>query len=144
MKNFINSCLLGELAKTMEANIVEVGDSTRFTCRPLAARTSERNTALGRFSGQIGLPDIKEFKAALDDLVTENLIKVILDFSAVALTKSAVGILVAFAASIHGRNKRLYLYRPSAQVRSVLKELGLTAFFSYLETEDDVLATLVV
>ena len=143
MKEFADSSLFGSLAKILAADI-DQAEGGPFPCRPLAAHTAERSTALGRFRGQIGLPNLKEFKAALGDLVLDNLSKLILDLAAVSLSKSAVGTLIGFAAAMHGRNKRLYLYRPSPQVRAVLKELGLTAFFSYLETEDDIVATLVV
>ncbi len=144
MNEFIDSTLFGSLAKTLTADINEEVTGMRFPCRPYAAYTSERNTSLGRFKGQVGLPSLKEFKAALDDLVSENLTKVIVDLANATLSKSAVGVLVGFAAAMHGRNKRLYLYRPSPQIRAVLKELSLSAFFSYLETEDDIIATLVV
>ena len=143
MNEFADSSLFGSLAKILAADI-DQAEGGPFPCRPLAAHTAERSTALGRFRGQIGLPNLKEFKAALGDLVLDNLSKLILDLAAVSLSKSAVGALIGFAAAMHGRNKRLYLYRPSPQVRAVLKELGLSAFFSYLETEDDIVATLVV
>ena len=144
MNDFVNSTLFGAIARILAADINEEVDGVRFPCRPFAAQTAERSTSLGRFKGQIGLANQKEFKAALDDLVLEHRSKVILDFETVVLSKSAVGVLVGFAAAMHGRNKRLYLYRPAPQVRATLKELGLRAFFSYLETEDDIIATLVV
>jgi anti-anti-sigma regulatory factor len=115
----------------------------RFPCRPLVAYSVERHTALGVFNGQIGLSAVPEFTAAMHDLITENLDKVILDFAQLSLTKSAVGALVGFAAAIHGRNKRLYLYRASPQICAMLKALNLTPYFSFLETEDDVIATTV-
>ena len=144
MNEFVDSTLFGALARILASDINEEAEGVRFPCRPYAAYTSERNTSLGRFKGQVGLPNLKEFKASLDDLVSENLSKVILDLASITLSKSAVGVLVGFAAAMHGRNKRLYLYRPSAQIRAMLKELGISAFFSYLDTEDDIIATLVV
>ncbi|MDL2316597.1 STAS domain-containing protein [Desulfovibrio sp. OttesenSCG-928-A18] len=149
MKDFVDSCLLGALAETMltrmPAEDTPPGEKApRFACRPLAARSSERCTALGRFRGQIGLARTEEFKSALDDLVMENSSKIILDFAELGLTRSGVGVLVGFAASVQGRNKRLYIYRCSAQIREQLRELGLGGFFSFLESEDDVIATLVV
>ncbi len=144
MKNFANPCVLGDLTKALAADIVTVDAAAPFSCRPLHGRTAERDTALGRFRGEIGLPNLAEFKAALNDLVMNTVLKVILDFAEVSLSRSAVGALVGFAAAMHGRNKRLYLFRPSAQVRKTLKDLGLTGFFTVLETEDDILATLVV
>lgn len=144
MNELVDSSLFDALANILAANITAAPEDARFPCRPFAARTAERSTSLGRFTGQIGLPALKEFKASLDDLVSENLSKVILDFADVTLSKSAVGVLIGFTAAMHGRNKRLYLYRPSSQVRAILKELGLTYFFSYLDSEDDIIATLVV
>lgn len=148
MEDFLESPLLRELATAFTADLAsqEQQDEhdTRFFCRPLAARTSERCTALGRFYGHIGLPSVEEFKAAMNDLAEENVNKVILDFSEAALTRSAIGALVGFAASMHGRNKRLYLLRCSDQVRGQIHELGLKHFFTYLETEDDMLTTVVV
>jgi hypothetical protein len=49
-------------------------------------------------------------------------------------------VLVGFAASMHGRNKGLYLYRPSPQIRASLLELELLPFFRILESGNDVLA----
>ncbi|MDR2488803.1 MAG: STAS domain-containing protein [Desulfovibrio sp.] len=144
MNEFIDSPLLGALARVMVVDISSDFEGVRFPCRPLATYTAERNTALGRFKGQIGLPNLEEFRDALNDLMSKNISRIILDVAAVRLTKSAVGALIAFAAAMHGYNKRLYLYRSSAQLRAVLKELGVTAFFSYLETEDDIIATLVL
>ena len=115
----------------------------RFPCRLLVAHSTERHTVFGVFSGQIGLSAVPEFTAAMHDLLSENLSKVVLDFSQLSLTKSAVGALVAFAAAMHGRNRRLYLYQTSAQIRDVLRELKLTLYFSFLETEDDLITTIV-
>lgn len=131
------------LAKAMAIEPVDPYTGARFPCRPLVARSAERHTAFGIFTGQIGLSAVPEFTAALHDLSAENPLKIILDFSRLSLTKSAVGALVAFAAAVHGRNRRLYLYRVSAQIRGVLEKLNLTPFFSFLETEDDIITALV-
>ena len=122
----------------------ESGRELPFACRPLVARSAERKTVFAVFTGQIGLADVPVFKSALHDLTTGNPAKIIVDFADISLTKSAVGALVSFAALIHGLNKRLYLYRPSGQARAVLKELQLSPFFSFLEKEDDIIATLVI
>lgn len=132
------------LADELRVEVCSPEQARRFPCRGLIAYSSERHTAYGVFRGQIGLADVPVFSAAMHSMLTENLSKVILNFADVQLTKSALGALVAFAAAVHGRNKRLYLYRCSAQVRAVLRELGLLRFFSLLETEDDIIATLVI
>lgn len=144
MKEFLDSYLLRDFARAMLANMDDAAQTPRFACRPLAASTSERSTIIARFKGDIGLPNRQEFADALDDLYTDNPLKIILDFAEASLTRSALGILLGFAATAHGRNKRVYLYRPSEQMRALLWELGLSCFFTYLETEDDVIASLVV
>ena len=144
MEEFLDSYLLRDFARAMRADSSKLDEAPRFACRPLAASTSGRSTVIGRFKGDIGLPNRQEFKDALDDLIADNPLKLMLDLSEPSLTRSAVGILVDFAATGLGRNKRMYLYRPSEQVRALLKELKLTDFFSYLETEEDVIASLVV
>lgn len=144
MKEFLDSYLLRDFATAMLADMGELTETPRFACRPLAASTSERSTVIGRFKGDIGLPNGQEFTDALDDLFINNPLKIILDFAEASLTRSAVGILLDFAATAHGRNKRMYLYRPSEQIRAILRELGLSCFFSYLESEDDVIASLMV
>lgn len=115
-----------------------------YPCRPLVAHSLERRTVFSSFIGEIGLADCKRFKAALQDLCTEQVSKIIVDFSGLSLTRSAAGDLVAFAAFTHGMSKRLYLYAISPQIRALLKKLGLTPFFNYLEKEEDIIATLVV
>ena len=132
------------LAGELRIEYSATGNTQRFACRPLAANSVERHTVYGLFSGQIGFADVPIFSVAIHDLATENMVKVILDFADVTLTKSAVGALVGFAAAMHGRNKRLYLFRCSVQVRALLKELDLLPFFSFLESEEDILGALVV
>lgn len=143
MKDFRNSILLGDFARAFATDISSV-ENTEFTCCPIVAQTKENSTIVGRFSGDVGLPQLAEFKQALHSLVKSNLEKIIADFERVNLTRTAVGALVNFAASVHGNNKKLYLYRPSKQVRELFDELELTGFFAILENEDDILSRLTV
>lgn len=115
-----------------------------YACRPVAARSAERHTVFGVFSGSIGLMAVPEFKAALYSLAENESVKVILDFQNVSLSRSAVAALVAFAASMHGRNKRLYLFRPSQTLRAELKKLDLRDFFTIHNEEEDIIASLIV
>ena len=143
MKEFLTSSILGELARTLEADIA-LAEPGVFPCCPLVGRVAGGETVLARLKGPIGLRNRQEFQNALHHIVRNNPAKVILDLADASLSRSAMGVLLDFASLGHGRGKRLYLYRISAQIRSLLKELGLKAFFSYLETEDDVPATLVI
>ena len=132
------------LTDALQVEFSATGQTQRFACRPLAARSAESHTAYGRFAGQISLSNTPDFSAAMHDLISENIDKIILDFSDVTLTKSAAGALICFAAAMHGRNKRLYLFKCQPQVLALLKELGLLPFFSFQETVEDILASLVV
>lgn len=144
MQKYPASMLMQDILTTLKSDLNSAGTDLLFACRPLKGSTFEKDTVLGRFRGEVGLAGVNEFKAALDDLVTEKLVKVVLDLAEVSLSRTAIGALVTFAATMHGRNKRLYLYRVSDQVRTSLHQLGLTGFFSYLETEEDILTTLVI
>lgn len=144
MNDFVDSPLLGSMAKALLADIDNVPVNALFPCRPLAAATAGGRTMLGRFKGDIYLSTNKEFKDALEDLARDGPQKIVLDLAKTALSKSAVGTLLSFAAEGHGRNSRLYLYRPSKQIRDALKGLGLLGFFSFLETEEDFMATLIL
>lgn len=115
-----------------------------FACRPRTVSTTARDTVVSEFTGTIGIAQLDEFKQALDDLVTDRLHKLILDFSSVDLSRTAIGALTSFAASMYGRNKKLYIYQPSPQLRSTLRDLSLTPFFNVLETQEDILLTLFV
>lgn len=143
MESFSHANPLLSLRRALGTNLAEVINPTH-PCRPTALFLPEGSTSLGRFYGDIRLADLPAFQAALGDLVTDAVLKVVLDLAAAGLTRSAVGTLTAFAADLHGRNKSLYLFRPSEKIRAVLDELGIGPFFSFLETEEDVVATLAV
>jgi anti-anti-sigma factor len=141
MKDFAGSILLGDFARAFNTNLSSV-KGPKFPCCPVVAQTKENSTIVGRFSGDIGLPQLAEFKQAMHSLIVGGLEKIVVDFASVNLTRTAVGALVNFAASVQGNNKKLYLYRPSRQVRDLLAELELTGFFAILENEDDILIRL--
>ncbi|MDL2279444.1 hypothetical protein LJC15_02110 [Desulfovibrio sp. OttesenSCG-928-G11] len=122
----------------------EPGRPLPFACRPLTARSTERHSVIAFFQNGIGLQCIDQFKSSLHDLLTQETAKIFLDFSSATLSRTALGTLMAFAAAVHGNNKRLYLYRPSAQLRSELKKVGLSDFFQVLDHEDDIVASLVM
>lgn len=144
MKEFFTSSLLGDIAKALAADIAKVPEASLFPCRPIAAATAGGRSVLGRFRGTIALGNCKEFEEALAELVKNHPHKVILDMAEVALSKTAMGILVNFAADGHGRNNRMYIFRPSEQIMLILGELDLHSFFSFLETEEDVMAALLI
>ena len=144
MEKLANSLLLKDFIDILTTDINGVSNDMFFSCRPLKGATAEQDTVLGRFRGKIGLADATEFQKALDDMVNDRRVKIILDFADVTLSRSALGILVSFAARIYGRNKHLYLYRPSEQILASMESLGVSGFFTFLKTEEDILLTLVV
>lgn len=120
------------------------GNDTAFPCRPVLAQTAEGTIVLARFCGHMSLDNLDEFSAALHNLVTEPLQKAILDLAHATMDRTGLGALVGFASSMHGRNKRLYLYKPSYQVVEELRQTGLEAWFVFLQTEEEVLSKLIV
>lgn len=144
MKEFLDSPLLGSFARALAADMGALPEAAMFPCRPVAASTAGNRTMLGRYQGAVSLRNSQEFKNSLADLAQNNPQKIILDLAEASLSKTAMGILVDFASDGHGRNNRLYLFRPSPQIRGVLRELELQPFFSILETEEDLLASLII
>ena len=144
MKDLTHSALLGDFISAFALDLHSVVRGGEYPCCPVVAQTKEHSTIVGRFTGEIGLPRVNEFKQALRGLIVGDIQKIIADFQDVTLTRTAVGALVAFVASVQGHNRRLYLYRPSKQVCDLLAELELLSFFSVLATEDDILVRLTV
>ncbi len=144
MQYFSQSNLMADIVAALQEDITQPRAAARFACCPIIAFTYEKNTAIGRLVGDIGLANIKEFSAALDELLPEKVQKVILDLEHVTLSRTAMGALVAFSATTYGLNKRLYLYKPSAQINDLLIELAIKGFYVCLDSEDDILATIVV
>ena len=143
MDTFTQINPLNSLRNALQKDLATI-ENPSHSCRPVALFLPEGSTSLGRFYGSVGLADMSAFQAALGDLVTESVLKIVLDLAEISLTRSAVGGLVAFAADIHGRNKRLYLYRTPQKLRAVLSELDIRSFFGFLETEEDIISTLAV
>lgn len=148
MDYIAESHLLKEFITVLEDSVSSSGDRpaapSPFSCRPFRAVTAERDTVISRFQGEISIENLEEFKRALDELVTDRLHKFILDLSTVTLTPTAMGVLVNFAAGIYGRNKKLYIYNPSQQVRDSLGELHLARMFNVLETHEDILIAIFI
>lgn len=135
----LNESLEGELFTVLQID-GGADEPPRFACRPWRASSREKHTAYGKFTGQISLTSSDEFMSALQDLTTGNTTRVILDFADAQLSKSALGTLVSFAAAMFGRNRRLYVYKVSPHIRKALLDTGLKGFFTYLESEEDIIS----
>jgi anti-anti-sigma regulatory factor len=144
MDRAIDASVLEGLADLLTIPIGEAKSGSPYACRAFSAFSVERHTVFGRFHGHISLSENTEFRLALYDLVSDGVEKIILDLRDAYLTRSTVGMLVAFSASMHGRNIRLYLYRPAPQIKTTLAELNLISFYHFLETEDDIITAMVI
>ena len=135
---------LGEIIQKIYRVTPQAKQEGVFACRPVKIVLHEHGTVIGRFAGALGLRVADEFSASLNDLLAEQVQKVILDLSRATISSSGLGILVAFASVLFGLNKRLYLFKVPAQIRERLDGLELTGFFVFLEEEDDIVISLVV
>ncbi|WP_027187198.1 STAS domain-containing protein [Desulfovibrio cuneatus] len=135
---------LGEIIQNIYRMTPQGKQESIFACRPVKIVLHEHGTVIGRFAGALGLRVADEFSAALNDLLAEQLQKVILDLSRTTISSSGLGVLVAFASVLFGLNKRLYLFKVPAQIKERLDSLELTGFFVFLEEEDDIVSSLVV
>ncbi|MDR0827803.1 MAG: hypothetical protein LBN33_08020 [Desulfovibrio sp.] len=144
MDDVTNSDVLEGLSDLLTLSLGESKSGSPYACRSFSAYSGERHTAYGRFHDRISLSNNTEFRSALYGLVGENTNNVILDFKDAFMTRSTLGTLVAFAASMHGRNVRMYIYRPAMQIKAALIELKLASFFRFLNSEDDVTMVVLV
>ncbi len=85
-------------------------------------------------------PDLKkEIEAAL----AAPHAAVVMDLSQVPFMDSAgIGFLASLNARIQNSGKRLYLFKPSRQVRKTLELVQLIAYFDVVESEADLAARL--
>lgn len=100
------------------------------------------NAVFAAFKGEITLEITselkKELEAAISDGKFDNLIADLAEVN--FMDSSGIGFLVALNTKIMGLGKKMYLYRPSAQVKKTFELVQLSSFFSILEQEEDLLA----
>ena len=90
------------------------------------------------FRGTISVSSANCFSPALKEMLTGEAEQVILSFKNVTkLSRTAVGLLVDFAAGVLGRKRELYLYEPSPLILQRLEKLNVDSFFRVLHSEDD-------
>ncbi len=144
MEELKKSYLVGEFVTALVTDIQDYTANTNFSCCPVIAYTSGKNTVLARFTGQIGLTNIQEFQQVFNSIMGSNASKIIADMQHAQLTKAAVGALISFAAACFGLQKRLYIFNPSEQISKTLVDNALADYFTYLHTFEDIIATLKV
>ncbi len=93
------------------------------------------------FSGPLTLDNVDILSAKLDSVThAPQLNRLFLDLTNVtAADASGIGLLVDLHASMVERHKRLYLYRPTRPIMTLIAELGLEDFLRCLMHEEDLL-----
>lgn len=94
------------------------------------------------FRGEITLEVTNQLKSEMDlSIKQEDFSNLVVDLSDISfMDSSGIGFLVALNTKIMGLNKKMYLYKPSQQVRKTLALVQLANFFQTLEDEDELLA----
>lgn len=105
-------------------DIAENGDTITFAC-----------------SGPLTFDTIEILSKKLEDITSSpNLNRLFLDLSNVtAVDASGVGLLVDLHARLVEGRKRVYFFRPTKPVQSLISELGLDDFLRCLGHEDELL-----
>ena len=144
MDNFAGMDLIGLFNKVINTNLDDLPEKDALSTCPIMAQSLEKSVVIARFSGSIGLDKLAEFSATLNNLITDSVMRVILDFSSSSISRTALGALISFAAAMHGRNKRLYIYKPGEKLLVDLAELELKGYFVFLRSQEEALLKLVV
>lgn len=98
---------------------------------------------LMKYSGSLSLANMGAFKTVLFDTLAGEVEQVIIGLENVPeISRSALGVLVDYAAAVLGRGKHLYLLSPPASLLETLDELQLNMFFEVLSTHNDMLCIL--
>ncbi len=144
MDNFAGMDLIGLFNKVINSNLEDLPEKDAMAFCPIMTHSLEKSVVIAKFSGDIGLNKLAEFSATLHELITDAVMRVILDFSCANISRTAIGALFSFAAAVHGRNKRLYIYKPCEKLIHDLEELKLCEYFVFLHSQEDAMLKLVV
>ena len=105
--------------------------------------TIERNNdcVVVTFSGEITLEVTGTIKEQLENALHQApFTTLVVDLADIGfMDSSGIGFLVALNTRIMGQGRKMFLYRPSQQVRKTLSLVQLASFFKTLESEDELL-----
>ena len=95
------------------------------------------------FNGEITLEITTDLKKDIDaSLVEADYEALVADLARVTfMDSSGIGFLVALNTKIMGLGKKMYLLKPSSQVRKTFELVQLSNFFNILDNEDELLGT---
>lgn len=117
----------------------------RETCLPNIYKAFNGKVIILEYFGSIGLPCIDRFYKSLHSALTGESEQVVLSMSnVVKLSRSAIGVVVDFAAGVLGRGKELYIFQPHPEVRQKMDGMLLNGFFKTLHTEEELISILPV
>jgi anti-sigma B factor antagonist len=96
------------------------------------------------FKGEITLEITTDIKKRIDATLKEpGFEAVVIDLSQITfIDSSGIGFLVALNTRVMGQGKKLYLFRPSAQVVKTLELVQLANFFQTVKTDEELAAAL--
>jgi anti-sigma B factor antagonist len=96
---------------------------------------------LVNFSGEITLEITTELKGRIDEVIKGGDFKaLVVNLSEITfMDSSGIGFLVAMNTKTMGLGKKMFLLKPSAQVRKTLDLVQLSNFFQTLDNEDELL-----
>ncbi len=142
MEPFVHTSFIGDFVDVLNMKTPLRSDVAN-ACVAQFGATARQEAVLSRYFGDLGLDHVAEFAASLDSLLTGSVQLVVLDFSSLnSFCRNAVAALVNFAASVHGRDKRLVLFRPGPELRRALDALALSHMFTVLDNEEELLLAL--
>ena len=105
---------------------------------PIVYSGFDGKVVMAIFRGAISLSTDTRFLQTLEKLLTGDVTQVILSMNNVTkLSRTAVGLLVDFAAGVLGRGKELYLYKPAPVIDQRLADMNVAIFFKILREEDE-------
>ncbi len=99
------------------------------------------STLLVTFSGEITLEITTDLKVRIDEAIKSGEFgSLVVDLSEITfMDSSGIGFLVAMNTKVMGMGKKMFLLKPSAQVRKTLELVQLSNFFQILDNEDELL-----
>lgn len=117
--------------------------STPADCQTDVYKAFGGQVLIVRYSGAIGLSCMDTFKPSLFATLTGDAKQIVVGLGRVSeISRSTLGALIDFAATVLGRGKKMYLLSPPESLEKTLKELQLTIFFEILHGEEDLIRIL--
>ncbi len=90
-------------------------------------------------SGEFGLEITEPLKTRLHEAIQDPTYRfVVVDLADITfMDSSGIGFLVASNTRIHAQGKKMYLFKPSQQIRRILGLVQLESFFDILDDDKD-------